>query len=208
VAAGLAKAFATISAKAPNARVFVVGYPAIFPDKAHVPPSGCFRPVVDAETLTGVFPKNGFPFTDTDVAYLGGVQKELDSVTRTAAARAGFTYVSTLGDSEAHSGCATTDSYIQGITLTGSTGLTSISLKPGALHPNTRGAAFLAAQATDAIKASFASTPTPTPRPAASSSHVEVLWIGIVAALVVAFVLVAGLSRRRRRVLRDRQRGR
>ncbi|MCU1527933.1 MAG: hypothetical protein JWP75_1696 [Frondihabitans sp.] len=205
VTSDLAKAFATISRRAPDAHVFVIGYPAIFPDKAHMPPSGCFRPVVDAETFTGIFPKNGFPFTDTDVAYLGGVQKELDAATRKAADHAGFTYVSTLASSEAHSGCATSDSYIQGITLTGTTGLRSISLKPGALHPNARGAAFLAAQTAAAITASYASPSTSTPGPTAQSGHIEVLWIGVVAALVVLFVILATLSRGRRRRLRRQQ---
>lgn len=199
VAHGLARAFTTISHRAPNARVFVVGYPAIFPDKTHLPPSGCFRPVVDAATLTGVFPKNGFPFTTTDVEYLAGVQKKLDTVTRTAADHAGFTYIPALAATEAHSGCTTTDSYIQGITLTGSPGLRSISLKAGALHPNAAGAAFLATQTADAVKTAFATTPTASPRPAASSGHAEVVWIGVVVALLVLFGLVTTVTRRRRR---------
>jgi lysophospholipase L1-like esterase len=198
VSAGLATAFRTIREKAPRAEVFVIGYPAIFPDQANTPTDGCFRPVVGPSSLLGDFPKNGFPFTATDVAYLGGVQRDLDKATGKAAQKAGFHYVSTLAASESHSGCATDDSYIAGVTLSASDGLRSISLAPGALHPNDAGATFLAAQTASAIDSAFTK---PAPSPNSASEGLDPIWFVAGGALVAgAVALVVFAVRRRRRV--------
>ncbi|WP_345375280.1 SGNH/GDSL hydrolase family protein [Frondihabitans cladoniiphilus] len=204
VASGLTRAFATIHAKAPNARVFVVGYPAIFPDAAHTPAAGCYRPVFDAASVLGTFPVDGFPFTTTDVAYLAGVQKALDAETRRATAAAGFTSVSALADSEAHSACAAPSAaYVEGITLTGSAGLTQVSLETGALHPNARGAAFLASLTTPLVRKALAVTPSPSPSAAAAArpsvSGDALLWLIGAAAVVVAAAAVLTFRVRRRR---------
>lgn len=207
-AGDLATTFRAIEKRAPHATVVVVGYPAIFPDKAHTPVAGCYRPVVDAKSLVDGFPKDGFPFTSTDVAYLSGVQATLDAVTAKAASAAGVTYVSTLAASEAHSGCTTTGSYIAGITLDASEYFTSISLQTGALHPNARGAAFLASQTTAGISRALAPTATPTPTSSATASHrpPELVWIALVAALVAAFLTLLAANAGRRRRARDRRR--
>lgn len=205
VATGLRSAFSDVAAKAPNARVFVVGYPSIFPDTAHTPSGGCFRAVVDGKSITDGFPQDAFPFTDTDVAYLHGVQRHLDRVGKAEAARAGFTFVSTLADSEGHSACATSGSYIEGIALQASSGFSKITLQEGALHPNESGAAYLADQTTTAIRASFAKTPTAEAPASANGAAVELVWPVLAAVFVAAvvLVLVARRRRRQRRGVRD-----
>lgn len=193
VTSGLRSAFATIASRAPQAKVIVVGYPAIFPDAAHTPPAGCFRPVVSASTLTEGLPTNGFPFTATDVKYLSGVQDHLDDALRSATKAAGFTYVSTLAATRAHSGCSTSGSYMQGITLIASAGFSDISLQRGALHPNAAGARFLAAQTGAAVAAALAPTPSPSPTssPAGSDGFtIDLGWIVFGGILLVFAVIV------------------
>jgi lysophospholipase L1-like esterase len=208
-AKGLSSTFRAIRHRAPNAAVVVVGYPAVFPDAAHTPTAGCYRPLVDASSLADGFPKDAFPFTSTDVAYLHGVQAALDRVTARAAQEADVVYVSTLDASLAHSGCATSGSYIAGITLTASDYFRSISLEAGALHPNARGVAFLAAQATPAIERALAPTPTPTPRAAGTGAGAHGLgfaWITAAALLVTVLVVMLLASGRRRRARRRARR--
>jgi len=156
-ASGLRATFAAIKKASPAAKVFVVGYPALFPDAANTPKAGCFRPTINGLDLTGHFPKNGFPFTAVDVKYLHSIQVELDAVTQAAAIDAGFTYVSTLSDTEAHSACATRGAYVNGITLQSTHRGRDITVATGALHPNLVGSKFLAATASDAIRREFAS---------------------------------------------------
>ncbi|RKR74685.1 SGNH/GDSL hydrolase family protein [Frondihabitans australicus] len=208
-AKGLAATFRAIKHRAPNAAVVVIGYPAVFPDRANTPKSGCYRPLVDSESLADGFPKDAFPFTATDVAYLHGVQVVLDRVTAEQAAKAGVTYVSTLAGSEAHSGCATTGSYISGISLTASEYFKSISLQTGALHPNSRGVAYLTSQATPAVEKALTPTASPTPTASAGSHQGAgagfrgLVWIVALAALVAAFVVLLAVFRRRRAARTD-----
>jgi lysophospholipase L1-like esterase len=205
-ATGLRRAFTAIRAEAPNARVFVVGYPAVFPDAAHTPASGCFRPVIDGTSLSEGLPRNGFPFTDVDVAYLSGVQAHLDTVLKRAAAAASFTYVDTLPGSQAHSACSRADPYIEGVSLVASAGFTKISLEPGALHPNARGAAYLADQTAAAITRSLASTPSAgagagTGAGAGVAAGLPVaVWLalGLGLALIAAAIVALLVARRRR----------
>lgn len=204
-AKGLSSTFRAIRHRAPNAAVVVVGYPAVFPDAAHTPKAGCYRPLVDSRSLADGFPKDAFPFTSTDVAYLHGVQVALDRVTARAAAATGVTYVSTLDASVAHSGCATSESYIAGITLTASDYFRSISLQAGALHPNARGVAFLTAEAAPAIERALAPTPSPSPTaagPGAGAHGLEFVWIAAAALLVALFALMLLAFGRRRRTRR------
>ncbi|MBC7724256.1 MAG: SGNH/GDSL hydrolase family protein [Burkholderiaceae bacterium] len=141
----LAAAFATITAAAPNAKVFVVGYPAIFP--AVIPAAGCFSAVTTP---------NSFPFTDVDVAYLHGVETALNGAIQAAATTAEFTYVPAVGDSADHSACAAPASaFVNGVTLSGNLPL------PFSLHPNAGGVASMTAQLSSAIEAAFPAVVTP-----------------------------------------------
>ena len=69
----------------PNARVFLVGYPDILPQSG-----SCFSTM---------------PITTADVAYLNGVELDLDAMLRTAAAGAGATFVDTYTPSVGHDAC-------------------------------------------------------------------------------------------------------
>ncbi|MGD9528054.1 MAG: GDSL-type esterase/lipase family protein, partial [Pseudonocardia sp.] len=72
---------------APQARVLLVGYPALLPDTG----PGCF-PVV--------------PFSAGDVDYLRGVEKKLNAMLAEQAAAAGADYVDTYTPSIGHDMCA------------------------------------------------------------------------------------------------------
>ncbi|MFC5128028.1 hypothetical protein ACFPRL_33475 [Pseudoclavibacter helvolus] len=113
--------FALIAEKAPNADVVVVGYPAITPNAANTPASGCFTPAV---TPSG-FTENSFPFTDVDTAYLHETEARLDAAIKTAAELNGATFVSTFEKTAANSACSTTEPYVNGITLEASAGTPS-----------------------------------------------------------------------------------
>jgi len=152
VALGVADTLAAVQEAAPNAIVVFLGYPAIFPDAEHTPEGGCFRSAVDLGTLTGSFPSNSYPFTDTDVRYLHGVQEQLDEVSRRAADAAGVRFVDVFASSQAHSACATEKAYVSGVSLDGTGDLRRIDLEPGALHPNRRGVAWLARQVGTALQ--------------------------------------------------------
>ncbi|MGN7189509.1 SGNH/GDSL hydrolase family protein [Curtobacterium sp. MCBA15_004] len=143
VSLGIADTLARVRAAAPNAVVVLVGYPAIFPDAEHTPKGGCFRPTLDLGTLAGRFPTDTYPFTDTDVRYLHGVQADLDEVSAAAARAAGVSYVDAFTSTQARTACATSRAYVEGVTLEGSRNLSRIDLVAGSLHPNERGVAYL-----------------------------------------------------------------
>ena len=165
VTTALVSTFAAIAAAAPNATIFVVGYPALTPST--IPDGGCFRDAVGA--FTPPFPENAYPFTDVDVAYLHTVEVRFDEAIADAAeivdaaVPAEVTYLSSLADTYAHSGCATEDSYIEGITLTGFIpgAPPTIELAPGAMHPNAAGVGYLAGQLQNAIRAAFPAPEVP-----------------------------------------------
>lgn len=204
VVPGVERALAAITKAAPNARVLVVGYPALFPDSAHTPAAGCFRPLVLGEGTAMRFASDAYPFTATDVAYLDRMQTRLDSALRAASERAGVEYVSTLAASRAHSACATSGAYVQGVTLTADSTFSTISLVDGALHPNARGTAFLAGQVEAAVRAATAGSSTST-----DEGGLDLIWLvlgGLVVVFAVILVLVArGIRRARRDAERDRR---
>lgn len=163
----LAAVITAIHTKAPKAKVVVVGYPALMPDLASTPAAGCFTPALGSPP--GTFLAGSFPFTNTDVPFLHGVQAMLDKAMATATTASGATYISTFAATQAHSPCApSNERYVNGVTLAASkSGLTSL---PITMHPNAAGAAFLQAQVVDAIRTAFpapvvtpAATPTPQP---------------------------------------------
>lgn len=133
----LTKLFAAIRAKAPDAKVFVVGYPSLMPDTADTPAGGCFSPLGSP---------NAFPITNADVPFLAGVESTLNDATQTAATQAGFTFVPLQADSVAHTACSTTAPYIRGILPNGSQGFL-----PWSFHPNLAGATFMAQHVEAAI---------------------------------------------------------
>jgi len=199
---GLVKTFAAIEEAAPKAKIFVIGYPAITPDKAHTPAAGCFRSGLGG-SLRSLRIDNGFPFTNGDSLYLNDIEKKLDAATREQTELAGHTYVSVLADSEAHSACASPEaSYVQGLSLRTNKDF-SFTILPGALHPNAKGAAFLANSAIPEIRAAFpapTSTPSPSPQPSPSApgSPGGVIALVLVGVLVLGGVAAVVVIRRRR----------
>jgi lysophospholipase L1-like esterase len=82
----VAAALAEIHRRAPDARVLVVGYPAILP-----------------EAGVGCWPM--LPLAWADVAWLRGKEKELDGMLASVAASGGATYVDTYAPSVGHDAC-------------------------------------------------------------------------------------------------------
>ncbi len=81
----VAAALQRIHTLSPQAAVFVVGYPDILPQQG-----SCFSQM---------------PVTTADVAYLNGVELDLNAMLRTAAAQNGATYVDTYTPSVGHDAC-------------------------------------------------------------------------------------------------------
>lgn len=78
-------AIARIHALAPNARVFVVGYPDVLPQSGN-----CWTSI---------------PVTTGDVAYLNGVEKDLNAMLQQQAQANGATFIDTYGPSIGHDLC-------------------------------------------------------------------------------------------------------
>src|SRR5690606_23692821 len=131
--------FDEIAAKAPNAQVFVVGYPQIAPAGAtDACFSGGFPPITDA-----------VPFSGVDIDYIHTAQLALDAALRSEADARGFHSVDTWSASAAHTICAGADSWIQKLAVISATagacpspwlplgyqGTTYFCMKLGALHP-------------------------------------------------------------------------
>ncbi len=81
----VAAALQQIHTLSPQAKVFVVGYPDILPQQG-----SCYSQM---------------PITTADVAYLNGVELDLNSMLRTAAGQNGATYVDTYTGSIGHDAC-------------------------------------------------------------------------------------------------------
>ncbi len=113
----IAAALKAIEHRSPEAKIVLVGYPAILPDKG----PGCF-PVV--------------PFSDGDVAYLRGVEKELNAMIAEQADKAGAEYVDTYTPTIGHDVCKLPGTkWIEGLVPTA----------PAApVHPNVLGEAAMA----------------------------------------------------------------
>ena len=109
---------------APNARVFVVGYPAILPNSG----DGCW-PVV--------------PIAYGDVPYLRGVEKELNAMLASVSAAHNATFVDTYTASIGHDACESPGAkWVEGLVPT----------SPAApFHPNARGEQGMATQVVQAI---------------------------------------------------------
>jgi hypothetical protein len=85
-ASTLEATFATIKRDAPNAKIYVVGYPDILPSKGNCYPT--------------------MPLTTGDTGYLNSVELDLNSTIKQEAAAAGVHFVSTYAQFEGHGSCA------------------------------------------------------------------------------------------------------
>jgi lysophospholipase L1-like esterase len=193
VSPAIAAVLAAIHTKAPRAKVFVLGYPAIAPDAADTPVGGCFRP-----TLGYPPPTEGYPFTSTDIPFLLQTEQSLDNAIQTDTLAAGDTFVPTLQASLAHTPCAASDipagtPWINGLSISS---LTPPSLQPGALHPDAAGVAYLTAQLTAAIKATLPANSIST-NPTAYHRLAPTLALAAVVAIAAAFLLLRRRTRRR-----------
>ena len=81
----LVRALSAVRAKAPGARVAILGYPWILPER-----QGCF---------------DRMPIATGDVPYLRGIEATLNDAVRRAAAATGATYVDLSAVSEGHDAC-------------------------------------------------------------------------------------------------------
>lgn len=210
VAPALAKTYALIKSKAPKAKIFVIGYPALAPDADNTPAEGCFR---------SLWYSNAFPFTAADTAMIHAVEVEMGAAIKAQAEAAGAVFVPTLAQSLAHSACAAADTaYIEGVTLSSDAdpeaikarGLQSGDIAVGALHPNARGIAFLDEVVAEAISSALGSEGVGLggaepvgERVAASESAPNVEWVpwtvggGLLALLVAAGVVIVVRQRTR-----------
>jgi len=121
----LAAVLRAIAADAPRARIVLVGYPDLFPLSG-----GCWPAV---------------PITDGDIAYLRGIETQINAVLAADAKAAGATYVNTFTATAGHGFCAPESTRdVEGL-VPGSAALP--------FHPNTRGQAAIAAAVLKALEA-------------------------------------------------------
>jgi len=205
---GLTAAFAAVRVAAPNADVFVVGYPSIMPDAANTPADGCYRADITGDSLTTFRIDNGFPFTDVDVEFIRSTQEKLDAASAAAAEAAGFTYVSTLAASAAHSACQSDGTaYVNGVTFQ-SDANQEITMPAGALHPNAAGEKFLADTVYPAVEAALTAPDDDSPAtpvvtlPGGTELPIAFIALGA-GVLVIAVVVVVAIRRQRRRTTRS-----
>jgi lysophospholipase L1-like esterase len=120
-----------IHAKAPGAKIYVVGYPAILPSDDLTPQS----PVQCWPQL---------PVTYADIPYLRETEQRLDAMLASAAADQGASYVDTYSGSVDHNAC----------TLPGTRWIEpSVPSAPAApVHPNAAGEAYMASVVSAAIR--------------------------------------------------------
>ncbi|HEY5223449.1 MAG TPA: SGNH/GDSL hydrolase family protein [Microbacteriaceae bacterium] len=164
----LNKTFADIRSHAPNAKIFVIGYPALAPNVANTPAGGCFTSALASppNILTPPFPENAYPYTTHDVPYLNQTEGELNAAIQAQAeAVPGVQFLPLFSQTQANTPCAgNPNSDLFGITLQPLTSpptgipiprLGSIQLALGALHPNQRGVDVLTTTVKAAINAAF-----------------------------------------------------
>jgi lysophospholipase L1-like esterase len=120
----IAEVLAAIAARAPRARIVVVGYPDVFPQSG-----GCWPKV---------------PIADGDVAYLRGIEVKVNAMLAATAWAAGATFVNTYTPTTGHDFC-------QPESVRDVEGLLPGSLA-FPFHPNARGQAAMAAAVLAAVK--------------------------------------------------------
>jgi lysophospholipase L1-like esterase len=120
----VAKVLAEIAARAPQARIVLVGYPDLFPQSG-----GCWPRV---------------PITDDDLAYLNGVERKLNAMLAADAKAADVTFVNTYSPTIGHDFCQPESVRdVEGV-IPGSLAFP--------FHPNARGQAEIASLVLTAIK--------------------------------------------------------
>jgi GDSL-like lipase/acylhydrolase family protein len=120
----LVKALAAVEARAPKARVAILGYPWIMPASG-----GCF---------------DKMPVAEGDVPYVRGIQATLNDAVRRAAAATGATYVDFSVVSDGHDACQPIGvRWIEPV-LQGT--------NPVIVHPNALGESKMAAQAIEVLR--------------------------------------------------------
>ncbi|MFI9206074.1 SGNH/GDSL hydrolase family protein [Streptomyces sp. NPDC053048] len=120
----LSAALQRLRAKAPAARVLIVGYPSVLPD--------------DAKQCLGKM-----TITTGDLTYLRSVLGELNDKLTGVAAASGVTYVDTMGVTKGHDSCSSSP-WIEGL----------LPLKPALpLHPNAAGERAMAQAVLTALAA-------------------------------------------------------
>lgn len=151
-----------IKAAAPNAQVFVVGYPQIATGDA-AKADGCFKsPMPPAENVV--------PFSGTDILFIHEIEGLLDDALQAGALAHGFHFISPSESTEAHTLCES-DPWINGLTMVlasstppvcppdyqplGYDGNVYVCVMLGVLHPNASGVANLAALVAPAVNAAF-----------------------------------------------------
>ena len=120
----LVKALKAVRAKAPRAKVGILGYPWIMPATG-----GCF---------------DKMPVAKGDVAYVRGIQATLNDAVRRAAAASGATYVNMNTVSNGHDACQPIGVRWVEPVLQGT--------NPVIVHPNALGEASMAAQAMSVLR--------------------------------------------------------
>lgn len=113
-----------IKARAPQAKVVLVGYLRWMPD------SGTCAPAI--------------PIVEPQISAAAKLEADLDDTMRQAAAQAGVTYVSMRKASAGHDACAGNDAWVNGVTTTGDGAV---------LHPRAAGARAVAKAVRAALKA-------------------------------------------------------
>lgn len=152
----ISSTFDAIKQLAPNAQVFVVGYPQIAPATAT---DACFTSMDNDDAV---------PFSGVDIEFIHTVESALDDTLQSLAESHGFHFVPTWAASADNTLCSA-DPWIWGLTaylnLESSCdagylpeGDGYVCVKLGALHPNEGGVALLTKLATAAIHGAFAVT--------------------------------------------------
>jgi len=122
---GVGKAIAAVKAKAPTAKVYVVGYPALLPEKGSCWPQ--------------------MPYTASDTTYLRDTNKRLNAMLQTQAVANGAVYVDVYTPSIGHDACKNaTTRWVEPLVPT----------NPAApVHPNLRGNQGIAGVVATALRA-------------------------------------------------------
>ncbi|MFF4547967.1 SGNH/GDSL hydrolase family protein [Streptomyces sp. NPDC001435] len=131
----LSRTLGEVKRRAPHARVYVVGYPAILPADGH----GCGREM-------GLAPG--------DVSFLREKEQQLNAMLRRRAEAAGASYVDTYKPSEGHDACsASATRWIEPLVPASSA---------ACVHPNERGERGMADAVLDAMGAQVGRRPSPS----------------------------------------------
>lgn len=143
---------------APNAQVFVVGYPMVTPADAT---NACFTSPTTPDAV---------PFSGTDLQFIHSVESALDGALQAGAADHGFHFVSTWASTANHTLCSS-EPWIWGLTAYLNSEPTceanylpvlngEVCVELGALHPNGSGIDHLASITTNAVNDAFTVTST------------------------------------------------